>query len=165
MPVAGVKLNPDDAVCDCSAKVGSGLPVAVTANARATPTVAPSGPGLAPNAGASSVPPSKVWLPKYDTVSWLYWSHSVPSVGKPLAGLAVTPPSTVDLRTSVLFTVVSVPDVQALPGSSPVRPKISTYPAVEDLYSATASSPLKAIAVVVDKSAATLNASPEFSTT
>ena len=89
----------------------------------------------------------------------------MPSVGNPLAGLAVTPPVTVDLRTSVLFTVENEPDVHALPGSSPIRPKMSTYVVADVLYNATASSPLKAIAVVVDKSAATLNASPEFSTT
>ena len=50
-----MKLYPLPAVWDCNANVGGGKPVALTVNTRATPTVATSGPGLAPNAGAVTV--------------------------------------------------------------------------------------------------------------
>ena len=51
----GVKLKPEDAVCDCSASVGDGLPDAVTVNAVVTPDVAPYGPVPLVNEGG--VPP------------------------------------------------------------------------------------------------------------
>ena len=59
----------------------------------------------------------------------------------------VTPAATVDFLLSVLSSVVLPDKVQAVPGSSPILPKISTYCPVVVLYNPMASSPFQLTAV------------------
>ena len=62
--------------------------------------------------------------------------------------MVVIPAVTEGFLTKVLSKVLNVPLVHAVPGSSPILPKISTYAEDEILYKAIASSPLKFKAVL-----------------
>ena len=72
-------------------------------------------------------PPEKVWEPRFVTTSIFNKSHSVVNVGNPLVGFAKIPLEILLFLTRVLFSVEYPPSpVHALPGSSPIHPKIST---------------------------------------
>ena len=70
-------------------------------------------------------------VPRLDTLSNAYWVHSVASVGKGqlVGGSVKTPLQTLKFLTKVLFNVVKLPLVHAVPGLQPMLPTISTKPA------------------------------------
>ena len=82
------------------------------------------------------------WLPRLVVLSKPAFVHWLAKVGKPEAGLVVTPLMMLDLRRRFWSTVIIGAIPQAAPGSSPILPKMSMIWVPELLTNTKASSPL-----------------------
>ena len=103
-------------------------------------TGAPESSSITWNAIGGPLPPDIEWVPKPETTSCAYPSHSV--AGSKVAGFVLTPLVTALLRRIVFSAVEVSPLPHSVPGSVPITPMMSAYRLAAVLVRAMASSPL-----------------------